>query len=135
MRGRKAKRWQFRAFCEQIDAAEAILASKYLEAIERSILEKRVVTKERVRQLPDGSITREIIREHHPPNMGPAMWWIERRVPGFGRKVEHRGLARERFEGYFRVNERFRSLPDDLRPRGRCHCCQVFHGLAVTPNK
>ena len=72
VRGRKAKRGQFRAFCEQIDAAEAILASKYLEAIERSILEKRVVTKERVRQLPDGSITREIIREHHPPNMGPA---------------------------------------------------------------
>ena len=27
--------------------------------------------------------------------------------------------------GYFRVNERFRSLPDDLRPHGRCHCCQV----------
>ena len=26
---------------------------------------------------------------------------------------------------YFRVNERFRSLPDDLRPRGRCHCCQI----------
>ena len=26
---------------------------------------------------------------------------------------------------YFRVNERFRSLSDDLRPRGRCHCCQV----------
>ena len=23
------------------------------------------------------------------------------------------------------MNERFRSLPDDLRPRGRCHCCQV----------
>ena len=29
------------------------------------------------------------------------------------------------FFRYFRVNERFRSLPDDLRPRGRCHCCQV----------
>ncbi len=26
---------------------------------------------------------------------------------------------------YFRVNERFRSFPDDLRPRARCHCCQV----------
>ena len=32
----------------------------------------------------------------------------------------HHGLRE-----YFRVNERFRSLPDDLRPRGRCHCCQV----------
>ncbi len=30
-----------------------------------------------------------------------------------------------RSERYFRVNERFRSLPDDLRPRGRCHCCQI----------
>ena len=32
---------------------------------------------------------------------------------------------RKGFRRYFRVNERFRSLPDDLRPRGRCHCCQI----------
>ena len=36
-------------------------------------------------------------------------------------------------KGYFRVNERFRSLPDDLRPRGRCHCCQVDEKLADRP--
>ena len=31
------------------------------------------------------------------------------------------------------MNERFRSLPDDLRPRGRCHCCQVDEKLADRP--
>ncbi len=36
--------------------------------------------------------------------------------------------------GYFRVNERFRSLPDDLRPRGRCHCCQVDEKLVLLPS-
>ena len=35
------------------------------------------------------------------------------------------GLPVDDAERYFRVNERFRSLPDDLRSRGRCHCCQV----------
>ena len=42
---------------------------------------------------------------------------------------ERRKLSRR----YFRVNERFRSLPDDLRPRGRCHCCQVDEKLADRP--
>ena len=97
-RGRKAKRGKFRVCCERIDTAEAELGVKYLKAIERSILEERVVTKERVRQLPDGSIIRDFITERHPPNIKAAMWWLERRSPGFGRKVEHDSLARERFE-------------------------------------
>ena len=97
-RGRKAKRGKFRVCCERIDTAEAELGVKYLEAIKRSVLEERVVTKERVRQLPDGSIIRDFITERHPPNIKAAMWWLERRFSGFGRKVEHDSLARERFE-------------------------------------
>ena len=46
--------------------------------------------------------------------------WIEMPKHGADGDVLDVGLTR-----YFRVNERFRSLPDDLRPRGRCHCCQV----------
>ena len=59
-RGREAKRGKFHAFSERVDAAEAKLGIKYLEAIERSVFEERVVTKERVRKLPDGSIIRDI---------------------------------------------------------------------------
>ena len=50
----------------------------------------------------------------------PYTW---RRQPGKWRYPA--SPARHARGGYFRVNERFRSLPDDLRPRGRCHCCQV----------
>ena len=98
VRGREAKREKFRECCERLDAAEAKLSIKYLEAIERSVFEERVVTKERVRQLPNGSIIRDITTVRHPPNIKGAMWWVERRVPGFGRKVERDSLARERFE-------------------------------------
>ena len=97
-RGRTAKSGKFRAFCKRIDAAEAKLGVEYLEAIRRSIVEERVITKERVRQLPDGSIIRDVITERHPPDITGAMWWLERRFAGFGRKVEHESLARERFE-------------------------------------
>ncbi len=50
-------------------------------------------------------------------------------------RLDPQNVLHEDDQRYFRVNERFRSLPDDLRPRGRCHCCQVFHGLTATPNE
>ena len=97
-RGREAKRGKFHAFSERVDAAEAKLGIKYLEAIERSVFEERVVTKERVRKLPDGSIIRDITTVRHPPDIRGAMWWLERRSEGFGRKVERDSLAYERSE-------------------------------------
>ena len=88
VRGRNAKRGKFRECCERIDVAETESAVEYLEAIKRSVFEERVVKKERVRELPDGSIIRDVTTVHHPPNVRGAMWWVERRVAGFGRKAE-----------------------------------------------
>ena len=97
-RGLKAKRGIFRELCDGIEIAEAERGLKYLEAIDRSIFEERVVTKERVRKLPDGSTIREVTKEYHPPNVKAAQWWIERRIPGFGRKDERDDLAPKEFK-------------------------------------
>ena len=46
-----------------------------------------------------------------------------RTIHAFARACPDNSRGRQPWVRYFRVNERFRSLPDDLRLHGRCHCC------------
>ena len=83
------KRTALATFCQRVESAQDKTAEKYLEAIDRSVLEPVIVEKEHVRQNADGSRLVERHREVRPADIRGALWWLERRRPeAFGRREE-----------------------------------------------
>ena len=87
-KGRAATRGKFCDFCARIEAAEDRTSIDYLAAIDRSVLETTTIENTTIRQLPNGDERREIARETRPPNTKAAMWWLERRLKDFERRVQ-----------------------------------------------
>ena len=92
----------FSEFSEGVDRARVDTAIEFLDAVERSILEPVEDTKEMIRKVPTGELdpvtnepiyreTREIIRYKRAPDIKGALWWLERTMPEFARKIEHEG--------------------------------------------
>ena len=103
-KGNEAKTGMYREFSKQVETARLETAEKYLDAIERSILEPVVETKELIRKIPTGEttidpktgesvpvykVTNELIRHTKAPDIKGAMWWLERRMDEFMRRIAH----------------------------------------------
>ena len=66
-RGETAKSGKFCRFRQLLKEAEVDFQASNLAVIQRAANELRVTTRERVRQNPDGSVVREIVKETRPP--------------------------------------------------------------------
>ena len=72
-----------------------------------------------IRQLPNGDERREIARETRPPNIKAAMWWLERRIKDFERRVQTKLSGTEAAAGRMEiviVDPQNDPAPDSTRP-------------------
>ncbi len=83
-----------------------------------AVFETTTIVREHVRELPDGTTLKEIWKETRPPDIRGALWWLERRADGFGRRPERSGKLKERFETVI-VDPAESESGDDTKPTGR----------------
>lgn len=81
-------------FLERIERAQDEQAEKYLDAIERSVMEPTVIEKTHIRRDKDGTQVIEKWTETKPPTIDGAKWWLARRRPDTftpRQQLEHSG--------------------------------------------
>ena len=117
-RGRGEINGPYCYICYAIESVQAKMTVEFLEAVRRSVFETTTIVREHVRELPDGTTLKEIWKETRPPNIRGALWWLERRAEGFGRRPERSGELMEPFKTVI-VDPAESESDDDTKPTGR----------------
>lgn len=75
-----------------LEEAESAFKRVHVDVIERAALLPSTVTREIIKEHPDGSVTKDVTTETRPPKWTASAWLLERRFPAeFGRRLEHSG--------------------------------------------
>ena len=79
--GREKKEQKYIDFLDSIEEAQAGFKKTHLQNIENAALSPYIKIIETIRRGPDGSITKEIRREHLPPKAELSRWLLESKFP------------------------------------------------------